>query len=896
MKLTRIRLDQFQQFRTPLDITGLDAGINLFIGPNESGKSTLARAIRAAFFERHKTGSLTHLQPWGDSSAAPEVSLEFDWQGRHWTLDKRFLQRKRSDLQSAGEQYNGDEADDRLAELLGYEFPGRGASKAEHWGIPGLLWVEQGTAQEVRDPVAHAGEHLQSALSQSLGDALGDVASSGGDALISQIERERSVLLTGTGRPTGELRSVHQECETLATALEELDEQVAQYRDRVDRLGELQRQRQDIDTARPWEEQQAKARKSQQQLDDVETLQRQQALEQRELEACQRNQQLYRQQLQDMESQAQQLEKRRLETAHAEQALEQRQANTGAIQQRQKDADAAYTQATKRLDDARQSAHRQNLQREQDRASGQLKELTDTLETARRLHTSVQQLTEQHQTHRVDSAALGKLQNVDAELDRLSIQQQALATRLGYRLEEGQQLALGEQTLSGSGEALLLEATELHVPHVGTFTIQPGGSDVAELSREQQRLTADRDALLQQLGVADLAVADARAKSADELYQRIQQERARLEGQAPEGVSDLEARQRLATQHRTQLADELAQLPPAEDSANLPDESQAQTDRQNASDRLTAAEQAEITHRETLSLAEQALTTAKTEWQNLNDELNAPDRQQRRQQAQDALTDLKAEGERLGASLQEQQHKISAANPDVLAQDVERFTRAAETQQAQAQQREREINDLRVQLDTLGAQGLEEKRDDTRQEQERLQRRRDELTRRADALELLLGLLKEQRQQLTRQLQAPLQTHLNRYLKLLFPGAELSVDDDLKPETLIRQGAGHEERGDLDALSFGAREQMGLITRLAYADLLQEAGRPTLIILDDALVHCDQERREQMKRILFDAAQRHQILLFTCHPENWQDLGVLPREMHALKMADTHDTAVGAYE
>jgi len=40
-----------------------------------------------------------------------------------------------------------------------------------------------------------------------------------------------------------------------------------------------------------------------------------------------------------------------------------------------------------------------------------------------------------------------------------------------------------------------------------------------------------------------------------------------------------------------------------------------------------------------------------------------------------------------------------------------------------------------------------------------------------------------------------------------------------------------------------------------------------------------------MKRILFDAARRHQILLFTCHPENWQDLGVAPREMRSIKTA-----------
>jgi len=34
-----------------------------------------------------------------------------------------------------------------------------------------------------------------------------------------------------------------------------------------------------------------------------------------------------------------------------------------------------------------------------------------------------------------------------------------------------------------------------------------------------------------------------------------------------------------------------------------------------------------------------------------------------------------------------------------------------------------------------------------------------------------------------------------------------------------------------------------------------------------------------MKRILFDAATRHQILLFSCHDAWWRDLGILPRDV-----------------
>jgi hypothetical protein len=37
-----------------------------------------------------------------------------------------------------------------------------------------------------------------------------------------------------------------------------------------------------------------------------------------------------------------------------------------------------------------------------------------------------------------------------------------------------------------------------------------------------------------------------------------------------------------------------------------------------------------------------------------------------------------------------------------------------------------------------------------------------------------------------------------------------------------------------------------------------------------------------MKRVLFDAAQRHQVLLFTCHPGSWRDMGVLLRSLESV--------------
>jgi len=48
---------------------------------------------------------------------------------------------------------------------------------------------------------------------------------------------------------------------------------------------------------------------------------------------------------------------------------------------------------------------------------------------------------------------------------------------------------------------------------------------------------------------------------------------------------------------------------------------------------------------------------------------------------------------------------------------------------------------------------------------------------------------------------------------------------------------------------------------------------PVIVILDDALVNSDDERRERMKAILYQASKRYQVLLITCHGREYRDTG-----------------------
>jgi DNA repair exonuclease SbcCD ATPase subunit len=881
MKLARLHLSQLKQFRQSLDIDELQDGINLFVGPNESGKSTVVDAIRAAFFERYKSSTVDHLQPWGDSSAGPEIELEFEWRDTPWKLNKRFLKQKRCDLRIGQEHFSGDEAEEKLAELLGYQFAKRGASKAEHWGVPGLLWVEQGAVQEIHDPVEYAADHLKSALSGSLGE----MTSSSGDALIAEVQRRRGALLTRTGQPTGDYRKTIERCEALQKKLEDMDEAIVTYRKQVDELGRLREKQQDIDTARPWEAQREQATKAENRLAEVRGWQEQQQRDQQTLQTCRQNQQLYRQQLRDFAAGAEQLRERTEQKEKAQTAFDDCQARKPKLEAQLIEAQNAYEQANKTFNAARQQAARSRLQKEHDQFSASVTAQAQTLEEARGLQGELDPLRERLQTRAIDEKALDQLKKVQPRLGELKIKQEAQASRLEYDLQSGKSLTVGGETISGRGERLLLDTTELVIPGVGNLRLQPGGADVAELRRQTEQLEVERDGLLQQLGIQTLEEGEQRAADNRAVREKIKEKNIRLEAQAPKGVDALATQHRLDETQLEKLAAQLAAYPEAR--PDVPDEQTAEAARQTGESALKAIEEAAGAHKSELGIAKQALATATDEWQKLKAELESPDRKAREKQANDKLTDFNARESQLQTGINARQEQIDSARPDALAQDIDRHTRSADAMQDEANQRQQAIDRLQIELQTLGAQGLEEQRDVLWQEAERLRRRRAELAHRAGALDLLLNVLRDKRQTLTRQLQAPLQKHLNHYLKLLFPRASLAVDENLMPATLTRNLADGDEQGDIDDLSYGSREQMGLISRLAYADLLREAGKPTLIILDDALVHSDDDRLAQMKRILYDAAQRHQVLLFSCHPQNWRDLGVTPRDLQALKASAT---------
>ena len=877
MKLSRLRIEQLRKFRHPAEIADLADGINLFVGPNEAGKSTIAAAIRAAFFERHRSSSVEHLRPWGDGAASPSIEIEFTVGGRPARLRKSFLQRKRCELEIDGQRLEGAQAEDLLSDLLGFGFAGRGSSGPEHWGIPGLLWIEQGAAQEIDAPVEHAAEHLQRAL----GASIGEVASSSGDAVLDRVESARNELLTpATGQPRGDYAEARKKEASLAAELENLEGQVTTYRSKVDQLATLRREHAKDSAERPWQVLRADERAAQAKLDEVETVEKSLVAVRERVEQAAQRQALLIANLETFGQQERDLAARERERDEAQVRVTAAEAAHASSKARNEQAQASFDVARTVLTLARQEENRRSQ-------AARVDELRTQIETAEKklAEAGIEQEALLAARRAAAATELGDddlkvLRKQAVQLRELEIRQAAAATRLRYGLELGRELHTGSAVWTGDGEALITEPTTLDLPGIGSLEIIPGGSDLAEVARELRSVAERQAAMLERLGLSSLEAAETRRETHRGHEAEAKTREATLKILAPAGVDALRSELVALRARLEECEKRLAELPAQPGDANrLPSVGEAEVAEESARHDLERRSEELNESHIAAANAQSALEAAQREVGAVHVKLEAPDRAEMLRKAQADLLEVKAESARYAGEIEMLEAKISAARPEMLLQDIKRWRASAEALERAYDDRRVRIERLEAELQALGAQGLDEKRADVARELEQTCRRVAEMQRRANAVDYLLELLRRKRAAVTQRLHAPLQRHLNHYVQLLFPQATLELGENFVPRLLTRPEA---EAGDFHDMSFGAREQMGVISRLAYADLLKEAGRPTLIMLDDALVHSDDGRLGQMKRVLFDAATRHQILLFSCHPEKWRDLGVGARSVEAL--------------
>ena len=132
------------------------------------------------------------------------------------------------------------------------------------------------------------------------------------------------------------------------------------------------------------------------------------------------------------------------------------------------------------------------------------------------------------------------------------------------------------------------------------------------------------------------------------------------------------------------------------------------------------------------------------------------------------------------------------------------------------------IRELQTELRAPGQMGLGEEAEDLAAKLDGARADLQRVEREAQALKLLHLVLTQAEKEAKEEFLSPVTKRVQPYLKMLLPEAELVLDENIEI-TGLRRGSITEP---FSALSLGTREQLAVLARLAFADLLNEKGQP----------------------------------------------------------------------
>jgi uncharacterized protein YhaN len=234
------------------------------------------------------------------------------------------------------------------------------------------------------------------------------------------------------------------------------------------------------------------------------------------------------------------------------------------------------------------------------------------------------------------------------------------------------------------------------------------------------------------------------------------------------------------------------------------------------------------------------------------------------------LERTEAQRAKCNAELAELERDRPLDTPDGMQTRIERYEKALANRQHAIRQLREEIAGLRARITQEGGNGLDEQIATAERQHDALAQEEAACARETHILRLLLDALVAAERETKERYLAPVIRRVTPYLRTLFPGADISCDDTLRITGLTREPLGAEE---FDRLSDGTQEQVAVLARLAFAEMLTDQGKPAMVILDDALAYSDGERIERMFDILAQASAKTQILALTCREDLFARLG-----------------------
>lgn len=885
MKLHSLALNQFKKFTSPMRLDGIDDGLNVIVGPNEMGKSTLLDALRAALFEKYssKAQPITALQN-DRNQAAPVVELAFELDDGLYRITKRFVKKPYARLSCPdGRTLEGDEAEDTLRNLLGFDEPGKTGAKAETLGMWNVLWVQQGHSFGTLDLPESARSNLHNALESEVGTVLGGRR---GRALPHAIEKQLGELVTSGGKPRGSYKALIDNTETLKSELEELQTRRGDLSKTLDQLEEAQETLARL-SAGDRDEADSKelsdARKRHGQLAELEARIEAAAsdlkLKQRNLEQAEQAL-VERSRLREtITSEAELVETARKRWDEVRQLEKDARTRLEELRTAVRDAEAAVTAADETV--SRQRRILGAVERQ-----SRILELGGRCEKAQAAEKRLREAQQAAAAILVTDEAIADIRRAAKGMESIDSRLSAAATRIIFDMAppglsgieiDGRKLAVEDPSIQAVAPMVIT------IPDRGRITIEPAIKDRDKLLDQQREAKASIKESLQSGGVKSASDAEDQHTRRQKLIQSAELARQEAELQAP-ATDDHDAGAQALADYieslRLILARELGELGIDEVPAKQDTETALRGAMEHAEDARGAVDMARAAlggPEDALGDLQTELGTVKTRYEDSNERLENLRGQLADAEKVIADDDLRGAIKAASKEVTEQASAVATLQAQRTDETLPQLdARVARLEKAIHDRREKRgtlketIAGLRSHIEVLEGAGLDEAIEQLARELELCEHERGRAEREVQVLELLLSTLRAAEQEAKERYLSPVLNRVRPYLQLLFPGAEITIDEDLRIVGVVR-AAGYEEA--FHHLSMGTQEQIAVLIRLAFAEMLIEQGHPATVILDDALVFSDDRRMSRMFDILNMAARNVQVIIFTCREQLFEGLG-----------------------
>ena len=870
MKLHRVQLRNYGGV-VESDVSFSQNGVTIVEGPNEAGKSAISEGLQLAidYPDSSQAKKVKDVQPAGRDEG-PEVEIALSTGEYELVFRKRWLRQPRTTLDVKAprpESLTGREAHDRLKEIFAETLD------EQLWQA---LRIEQDTKLALPNfrlpPMARA-------LDRAAG---GDLTTDREETLRTRISEEYDKYWTPTGQvragrasskqglqeaqdsvaelakqlqdiesDAGLMNRLIDEATRLSAAIEEYEEQERAFEERWNAIDRLRTEAERLDAIHSASEAQRN--------NAVSNLQRRETL------------------ISNLDASTKELAELEDEATSAAPSLEATNCRREEAAAAHKAADAAARNAQSNLnraiadrDHLRQLIEVEQLRERHDRylaAEQTLKQAEDFLESARVDDEVAEQI---EKAYIEDERARSAAGSAAASVEVIALRHIALETG-----DESLTLAVNE-----TNRTLVEDEAVLTIPDVAQIRVS-AGPESKGLAEHRRKTQEAYQLLCESVGVADVIEARRAAQQRQDAQRDKEEARKSIEIDLRDLTPDilLGKVNSLTERVASYPGERLANTPP------LPqDLEEAQRIEREVSElvkdcnaRLRDCEVASQYAESELNAAriDEAGRTAKIEVARISKSDAASQLALARELQTDevliaAVASAQEKEKEDRKALDEARARLSDADPETVAALLDNARQATKRAIDGLQSNRDHQNRLRSSLDLRGEQGLQTAYDEAVSKLHRVQRAHESQEARAEAARLLWATFEKHRQQAHQRYIEPFKERIDQLGRIVFGSTfAVELDGDLQVVRRTLDGT----TLNIEQLSTGAQEQLGVISRLACATIVSPDDGGAPVMIDDALGWSDPQRLQGMGAAIAAAGKQCQVVVLTCTPGRYSHVG-----------------------